>query len=145
MKRFITIFVILFALAWVTTIPRTEAAFQKATVVGVRKIRDSAGTVTGLEFLVRLHDDAIATPEVFEYVLTGPEFAALPAGAAAKRAALIAILKRESEIRYNAWIARLAAQPQPPLVSDPLADLGANEFTTFTGAAPPFPSPSPSP
>lgn len=123
----------------------THAAFVRAVVVDIVKIRDSAGTVTGIRAVVRMYDDAILHPEPFEYTLTGPEFSALPAGAAAKRAALVAILKRETQTRHAAWIARETAKPQLPLQGDPSTDLGLTEITTFTGAAAPFSTPSPSP
>lgn len=113
-------------------------AFLKGIIVLVTKIRNSASQVTGLRFAVEMHDDSTSETYNFAYVVTGAEFTGLPAGAAAKRAALLAILKREAHKEYDAWVARRAVQDAPPLVSDPATDLGTNEFTTFTGEAPPL-------
>lgn len=121
----------------------SQASFTRATIVAVEKVRDNAGATTGIKLLVRMTDSAIAQPYVFEYTLTGPEFAALPTGATAKKAALVAILKREAQAQHAAWIARELAKPQNPLPGDPVTDLGVTEITTFTGAATPFPTPTP--
>lgn len=90
-----------------------------------------------------MYDSSITNPEGFEHTVTGAEFAALPAGAAAKSAALLAIVKRETQAQHAAWVARIAAKPQPPVPGDPATDLGVIEITNFTGAAVPFPGPTP--
>lgn len=121
----------------------SQASFTRATIVAVEKVRDSAGAAIGIKLLVRMTDSAISQPYVFEYTLTGPEFTALPTGATAKKTALVAILKREAQAQHAAWIAREAAKPQSPLPGDPVTDLGVTEITTFSGAATPFPTPTP--
>jgi len=123
----------------------SHAAFVKAVVTELHQVRDADSVVIGIRFAVEIHDDATTETEFFSYTVKGAEFESLPAGAAARKSALIAIIKRETRQAYERWTAQRAARPKPALVRDPLSDLGAKEITTFTGEAPPLPSPSPSP
>jgi hypothetical protein len=113
-------------------------AFQKATVIELHQIRDANSVVIGIRLAVELRDDTTTEMESFVYIIKGTEFTSLPTGVAAKKAALVAILKREAHKAYDRWIAQIATRPKPVVVRDVLSDLGTNEITNFTGEAAPL-------
>lgn len=132
-----------FALPFIWFALPSRATFVSATVIELQLVRDTAGVVTGISFILLLRDDA--TPEVkrCSYVISGNEFTTLPVSAVPKKAALVAIAKREGHICFDAWVTERAARAQTPIVRDPLTDLGVTSFSSFTGEAAPLPTPTP--
>jgi hypothetical protein len=124
------------------TLP-TQAAFQKFTYTRVAFHRDSSGVQDGIILQGEIWDTAIPEAKQFTYVIQGAEFASLPAGAAAKKTAIVAITKREVQKAWVDWASEYVARPKPPQERDAQADLGVTEFATFAGAAAPLPTPTP--
>lgn len=111
-------------------------AFQRAVILTIWKTKDSDGEVDGIQLVFRIHDNAFSETLDIPYLVTGEEFESLPAGVAAKKAALIAIIKREAKDRYAEWKEQILQRPKAPIIGDPFTDLGLVEITDFIGAAP---------
>lgn len=107
-------------------------AFQRATINNLLQVRDAGGTTVSIRFDLVISDDGTSERASVSYVLTPSEFAALPGSGAARRNAIIAIIKREAHKAHTAFIAR----PQTPTTRDPQTDLGVTEITDFVGESP---------
>lgn len=112
-------------------------AFQKAVPLTIWKTKNSDGEVDGIQLVFRIHDNAFSEILDIPYLVTGEEFESLPTGVAAKKAALVAIVKREARDRYAEWKQQILERPKASIIGDPFTDLGLVEITDFSGAAPP--------
>ena len=80
-------------------------AFQKAVLLNIAKEKNTGGSVIALDFHIQIYDTAVANQcRSFSYKIAGSEFTFLPAGAAAKKAAIKTILKREVKAVHAQWI-----------------------------------------
>jgi len=107
-------------------------AFQRATINNLLQIRDSGGATISIRFDLVISDDSTAERTSVSYTLTPAEFIALPGSGAARRTAIIALIKREAHRAHTAFIGR----PQVPQTRDPQTDLGVVEVTDFVGESP---------
>lgn len=114
-------------------------AFVRAVVTSLHQVRNVGGTVVGIRFVADIYDDTTTEVESFSYGIRDDEFTSLPTGTAAKKAALVAIVKRETHIAFDKWVFERAIRPAAPIVRDIVGDLDTNEITTFNGEAPPLP------
>ena len=105
-------------------------------------VKDEFGNLTSIVANITMIDDASA--ESSEQVcIQGDELASLPAPGAGRKAAIKAIIKRETHMKWNGWKARVP--PIAPVPQDPAEESGVTEFVNFNGEALPYVPPPPPP
>lgn len=105
-------------------------------------VKDGSDNLTSIVANITMFDDAGA--ESSEQVrIQGDELASLPAPGAGRKAAIKAIIKRETHLKWDGWKSRLPPIPNDP--KDPTAETGLVEFANFAGEALPYVPPPPPP
>lgn len=110
--------------------------FQRADITTLTIRRDGANDPLGVHFTVTIRDDATAETKECGYLIQGDELAALPASGAARRAAIIAIIKREVKQVFQEWVKDRQARVVTNEVRNVNTDLGTTQITNTDVANP---------